>query len=318
VGVLIVNYNGGAMLTDCVRSALASRVPVAIYVSDNGSKDGSIELLRAAIGDHPAVTVVCNERNLGFAAGNNVVLRLCRSEYVLCLNPDAVLADGALETLVQTAAERTDFASFAARMVQSERRDVLDGAGDAYHVSGLVWRRGHAKPIEAGQYDSTREVFSACAAAALYRREALEAAGGFDEDYFCYVEDVDLGFRLQLLGYRCLYVPTALVYHVGSATTGRESDFVVYHGHRNLVWTYVKNMPAALFWLYLPLHLAANIAMIVRYGMLGRWRVLLRAKRDAIAGLPAMWRKRGRVQAGRIVSARAVRRVMEKGFPRRT
>jgi GT2 family glycosyltransferase len=318
VSVVIVNYNSGDLLADCVQSVLASRVRAAIYVSDNASKDDSIARLRERAGDHPLVTIVRNERNLGFAAGNNVVLPLCRAEYILCLNPDAVLAEHALENLLAAAAQHREFACFAARMLQSERREILDGAGDAYHVSGLVWRRGYGLPATDAAYVRPREIFSACAAAALYRRDAIEAVGGFDEDYFCYLEDVDLGFRLRLLGYRCLYVPGALVYHVGSAVTGKESDFVVYHGHRNLVWTYMKNMPPALFWLYLPLHIAANIAIVVRYGLRGRWGVMLRAKIDALKTLAPMWRKRRDIQARRVAPAWELRKLMEKGlFPRR-
>jgi GT2 family glycosyltransferase len=317
VCVVIVNYNSGPLLAQCVQSVLASPVRATVYVSDNASDDDSLARLRAGIGDHPLVTVIRNARNLGFAAGNNVVLPLCRAEYIFCLNPDAVLAGDALEKLLAAAAERREFACFAARTIQSGRRDVLDGAGDAYHVSGLVWRRGHGAPVSATAHLQTREVFSACAAAALYRRDAREAVGGFDEDYFCYLEDVDLGFRLRLLGYRCLYVPDALVYHVGSATAGKESDFVVYHGHRNLVWTYVKDMPGALFWLYLPLHIAANIAMVVRYGLRGRWAVMLRAKRDALKSLPLMWKKRRAIQARRRARAWELRKLMEQGIPRR-
>ena len=317
VSVVIVNYNSGPMLARCVQSVLASGVDASVYVSDNASEDDSIARLREAVDDHPRVKVMLNGRNLGFAAGNNVVLPLLRSEYVLCLNPDASLAEGALETLLRAARDKPEFACFAARMVQSERHDVLDGAGDAYHVSGLVWRRGHGAPASRSAHSEAGEVFSACAAAALYRRDAIESVGGFDEDYFCYVEDVDLGFRLRLLGCRSWYVPEALVYHVGSAITGKESDFVVYHGHRNLVWTYVKDMPGPLFWLYLPVHLAANAAMIVRYGLQGRWGVILRAKKDAIKGLPTMWRKRRAIQSRRIADALDVRRFMEKGVPRR-
>jgi GT2 family glycosyltransferase len=305
------------MLTECVRSVLASSVPATVYVADNGSIDGSVERLRTTFGDQPALRIVENGRNLGFAAANNAVFRLARGDFLLCLNPDATLAEGALECLLRTADEHPEFACFAPRLIQSERRHVLDGAGDAYHVSGLVWRRGHGADATSHAYDQPAEVFSACGAAALYRRAAIDAVGGFDEDYFCYLEDVDLGFRLRLLGYRTLYVPEAIVYHVGSATTGRESDFVIYHGHRNLVWTFVKNMPAVLFWLYLPLHLAANVAMIVRYGMKGRWRVILAAKRDALRGLPMMCRKRCALQARRVSPAWQLRKAMHRGWPRR-
>lgn len=147
---------------------------------------------------------------------------------------------------------------------------------------------GHSAPV-ASCTEPCREVFSPCAAAALYRRSALRAVGGFDEDYFCYVEDVDLGFRLRLAGHKALYVPDAVVHHVGSGTTGgQHSDFAVYHGHRNLVWTFVKNMPGMLFWLLLLLHVMINLATILWFAVKGRGGVILRAKRDALLGLPRM------------------------------
>ena len=131
---------------------------------------------------------------------------------------------------------------------------LLDGTGDAYHMSGLVWRMGHGMPVSSDT-GKDYEVFSPCAAVAFYRRSAMQKIGGFDEEYFCYVEDVDLGFRLRLAGFRCLYVPKSVAHHVGSgATGGQHSDFAAYHGHRNLVWTFVKDMPGILFWALLPLH----------------------------------------------------------------
>jgi GT2 family glycosyltransferase len=159
-------------------------------------------------------------------------------------------------------------------------------------------------------------VFSACAAAALYRRDAFEAVGGFDEDFFCYLEDVDLGFRLRLAGHRCTYVPDAVVHHVGSATTVKDSDFAVYHGHRNLVWAYVKNMPGRLFWLFLPQHIAANLYIVVRYAIEGRWRVVMKAKWDAIQGIPRMWKKRRAIQAQRIASIAKIRAAMDERLSR--
>ena len=125
---------------------------------------------------------------------------------------------------------------------------------------------------------------------ALYRRSALDEPGGFDEDYFCYVEDVDLGFRLRLAGYCYLYVLQSVAYHVGSGTTGgQDSDFAMYHGHRNLVWTFVKDMPGILFWLLLPLlHLLLNLVSIICFTLRWRGGVIWRAKRYAVLGLPKM------------------------------
>src|SRR5207245_813719 len=146
-----------------------------------------------------------------------------------------------------------------------------------------AWRRDHGAPTSrtrAGQ-----EVFSPCAAAALYRRGAFLEAGGFDERFFCYYEDSDLAFRLRLLGHRCLHVDDAVVHHVGSVTAGRTSDFTVYHSFRNQGWAFVKNMPAPLLWLYLPQHVLLNALQLLGYRAAARPRVILRAKRGALRGL---------------------------------
>ena len=205
---------------------------------------------------------------------------------------------------------------FASRMISAGDPNLLDGAGDEYHASGLVWRHGHGATAS-GYLTEPREVFSPCAAAALYRRSDLIEVESFDEDFFCYVEDVDLGFRLRLAGRRCLYVPDAVVHHVGSATTGRRSDFCVYHGHRNLVWAFLKNMPMPLLAVYLPAHLFLNIFSIAWFALKGQGRVILRAKLDALKGIPLMWRKRWQIQDRRKVTWREIRRVMHRGIPRR-
>jgi GT2 family glycosyltransferase len=139
----------------------------------------------------------------------------------------------------------------------------------------------------------------------------LHELGGFDEDYFCYVEDVDIGFRLRLAGYRCLYVPQSVAHHVGSGTTGgQNSDFSMYYGHRNLVWTFVKNMPGILFWLLLPLHLSLNLVSII--WLRGRGGVIWRAKRDALLGLPKMWHKRQHIQKTRSASIGEIWQQLDK------
>ena len=170
----------------------------------------------------------------------------------------------------------------------------LDGAGDVLHVSGLVWRHGHRQALAAVP-DAllARPVFSACAAAALYRRHDWARAGGFDERFFCYAEDVDLGFRLQLAGRACWYVADAVVHHVGSASAGVGSQFAIYHGHRNIEWMFVKNTPGPLFWRYLPLHLATWVGGLAWFARRGRARAFLQAKWDALRGMgPALRARR--------------------------
>ncbi len=158
------------------------------------------------------------------------------------------------------------------------------------------------------------EVFAPCAAAALYRRKAFDEVGGFDEQYFCYFEDVDLGFRLRLGGHKCVYVHSAIVEHVSSALSGYRSDFAVYHGERNAVWTFFKNMPSGLLWLYLPQHLLLNLAALIYYPWRGQGRVVLRAKFDACRGLGDVLKRRKLVQRSRRASAWTVRTAMLRGI----
>lgn len=309
VTVIIVNWNGGDLLRRCLRDLLRQTVPpVRILVMDNASSDGSAE----TVADLPGVTVRMLGENLGFAAGNNRAFAECDTEFVALLNPDAFPNPDWLEKLLAAARAHPDVAAFGCRQMVAGVEGVIDGVGDVYHFSGLVWRRGHGRSLEPSDMVS-REIFSPCAGAALYRRAALAEVGGFDEDFFCYVEDVDLGFRLRLAGHRSLYVPDAVVHHVGSATTGgQHSDFSVYHGHRNLVWTYVKNMPGGLFWAFLPAHFLLHLVTLIHFTLRGQGRVIWRAKRDALTGIPGMWRKRKQLQAIRRTSLADIWRVLDK------
>ena len=237
--------------------------------------------------------------NVGFARANNIAARAAGAfDTLALLNPDAVAESGWLEALMGAAAREPTVAAFASQMRLAADPAYLDGAGDSYHVSGRAWRNGHRMPF-ADWATVEADVFAPCAAAALYRRAAFEEVGGFDEDYFCYFEDVDLGFRLRLLGYRSLYVPTAIVDHVSSALSGYRSDFSVYHGERNSVWTFIKDMPGPLMLTYLPQHLALNIAALLYYPWRGQGRVVLRAKLDALRGVAGALRGRRRVQRTR-------------------
>lgn len=313
VDVVIVNFNGGDYLRRAVDALQAQTFrDFRVIVVDNGSTDGSLEAL--ALGPIP-VDVVRAGRNLGFAAGNNLAIREhVRGEWTALLNPDAFPEPEWLQRMVDGAAANPDFSFFGCRMTEARDPTRLDGTGDVYHVSGLHWRDGHGCPDTAA-YRAPEEIFSPCAAAALYRTRELLEVGAFDEDFFCYAEDVDLGFRLRLTGRRCLYLPDAVVAHVGSGITGVRSDFSLYHGHRNLVWAYVKNMPPSLFWFYLPYHLVLNFYSLFIFSVRGQPAPLWRAKRDALLGLPHFWRKRRAIQAGRRVDAAAIRAVLRGGLP---
>ena len=312
VAVIIVNFNSGSLIGECLRCLRAQTLPPEqIIVVDNASHDGSVDRVED---DDPLIEVMRLDRNLGFAAANNLAARRAEGvEWLALLNPDAFPEPDWLEQSLAVARAHPDCASVGARLVDAGHPGQLDGTGDVYHVSGLAWRRDHGKPIEVG-VNEAGEIFAPCAAAALYRRTAFFEADGFDENYFCYFEEVDLGFRLRLLGYSCWYAPDAVAHHIGSAVTGRCSPFSLYHGHCNLVWTWCKNMPAPLFWLYLPQHLLLNLVILFWFTLRGQGITLLRAKEDAVRGLPWCWWRRKAVQSQRRVSSWQLQRMMSRGW----
>ena len=310
VSVIIVNWNGEPFLERCLSSLMCQTVtPHEIILVDNASSDGSVAIAQR----FPAVRLIELDRNTGFAQGNNLAIEAAfiASEWIALINPDAFAEPRWLEALLMAAENNPEFDVFGSKLLNAAKPTRLDGSGDTYHVSGLAWRMGHGLPVPTSEHEC--EVFSSCAAAALYRRSALREVGGFDEDYFCYVEDVDLGFRLRLAGFRCLYVPQSVAHHVGSGTTGgRHSHFSVYHGHRNLVWTFIKNMPGILFWLLLPIHVLLNLVSVVYFSRQGQGKVILAAKWDAIKGIPKMWRKRRKIQSNRKASIMTIWHILNK------
>lgn len=308
VTVVVVNYNGGELVLRCLKALQQQRFQnFQTVVVDNQSTDNSIAIIRQQF---PTITVVALSENKGFAGGVNAALRAWTSTpLVALLNPDAFPATDWLGNLVTAAELHPEFVAFGSRMFSDDAMQVLDGVGDVYHISGLPWRQGHGLP-NTPRYDYPTEIFAPCAAAALYRTNALRTIGSFDDDFFLYTEDVDVGFRLRLAGYRCLYVPSAKVWHLGSALVGKHSDFQIYHGHRNLVWVFVKNMPTLLLVLLLPLHLALNLVSLLLFSFRGQANTIWRAKRDAFVNLPQVWKKRKNIQRYRKASVWTIARAL--------
>lgn len=313
LSLIIVSWNSEKHLPRCLESISNQTFrDFETILVDNGSSDNSIDRLEKEY-THLNIRVERLRKNIGFAAGNNIGARMAHGKWIVLLNADAFPTPEWLAELVAASEAHPEFATFSSRQVQAGNGGLLDGAGDAYHVSGMAWRIGLGYPSQKYGLE-TKEIFSPCAAAAMYLREAFWEVGGFDEDFFSYFEDVDLGFRLQLRGYRCLYVPQAEVEHIGSSTFGERSDFAFYHSHRNLVWTYVKNMPPKLFWLHLPEHVAANLIYVLYYALRGRGKILMKAKFDALIGLAKILNRRKEIQRKRKLSSHEIKSRMERGW----
>jgi GT2 family glycosyltransferase len=246
---------------------------------------------------------------MGFCAGNNAALKQAKGEYVALINNDAVPEPDWLKNLV-TALDGCPRAGFAAsKMLFPGNPALIDRAGDAYTWAGAGLLRGRGR--HAGAYCRREWIFGACAGAAMYRTRMLDDIGWFDEDFFLLYEDVDLSFRAQLKGYRCLFVPEGIVHHMPSSTLRHDSPVSVYYGHRNLEWVYVKNLPAGLVAMTLFPHVVYVMGALFFFTATGRGRTFLRSKKDALKGLGRMLRKRRRIQRERRVGGRTILRLMD-------
>jgi len=316
VTVIVVTRDSAAHVRRCLECLAAQTRPAErILVYDNASGDGSAAVAEAAIAADERLRRRAEVRrldaNLGFAAANNLGIAAASTPLVALLNPDAFPEPAWLERLNAAAAAHPGAAAFGSRQMIAERPGIVDGLGDRCHVSGLVWRSGHGRRLAADDLRDA-DIFSPCAAAALYRTAAVRGVGGFDESFFCYVEDVDLGFRLRLAGHAARLVPDAVVHHVGGGSAAGGGDrTAVLLGHRNLVWCYVKNMPLPLLVAFLPLHVLHGILAGLVLACRGQAVTFLRAKWAAVRGLPGVWRRRAEVQALRTASTAAILRALD-------
>ena len=299
ISVIIVNYNAGDRLRRCLE-ALAGQTRQAdeIIVIDNGSQDDSLKLAES---ENPRATIIRAGENLGFAVANNRAVAKTECDWIAFLNPDAYpFADWLAK--IETAITRfPDCHAFGSLQIDANNPDLLDGAGDVFHASGAPYRGHFHWPLATAPDDG--ECFSPCAAAAVYRKSTFEKLGGFEESFFCYCEDVDLGYRLRLAGGHAIQLSGARVLHEGSGVTGRHSAFSIYHGHRNRIWTYVRNTPAPVLLVSLPYFLCMNLMSLAACAFAGQGGAYLRAMRDAAAGLAQQMTARQRIQAARKISA---------------
>ncbi len=298
VTVCIVAYESGAYLQACV-DALAAQTFTGFeaVVADNGSTDGSIASLRLP---DSRFRVEAMGGNLGFAAANNRVAFASPAEWLATLNPDAEPDPGWLAALLEAVDARPALAAVGSLQLRLDDAGVLDGVGDVWHLAGLAWRAGEGWDARRAPGDGP--LLGPCAAAALYRLDLFKALGGFDERFFCYCEDVDYALRLRRAGHEAWRASAAVVRHAGSGITGRRSDFTLFHGHRNRVWTFLKNTTGPWFWLLLPYHLgfdALYLALAVRRGF---GRPIWRAYREAWKGRrPFLEERRAAGGFGRVV-----------------
>jgi len=316
VSAIVVNWNGGAMLCEALGSLFAQTWPaLEVILVDNGSTDGSVEQAIECFGNR--LVVVRNARNLGFAVGNNVGFRVAKGEWIFLLNSDAICDPEVIAELMAFAADKPDVGQLACRVVQADQPNFFDSVGLLVYPDGVCRSRGWEEK-DWGQYDRAEEVLAPHGCACALRKSMIEQIGPFDEDFFCYLEDLDLGVRGQLAGWKCWYVPTTRVRHKKSATAGNYSVFKAFHIERNRLYCLWKWMPRFLVFTS-PLFTMNRYAMQVyatythqglssdfvkEYSVMRLFVLLIQVRLAALWRLPRMLKKRRHIRSMRRISVR--------------
>jgi GT2 family glycosyltransferase len=289
VSVAIPNWNGSRYLQACLDSLRAQTFrDFEVVVVDNGSTDQSLAILE---GSYPEVRLVRWERNRGVAAAFNEGVRQCRGELLALLNNDMELDAHWMEAMVQALDQDPSAGAAASKILFIDRR-TINSAGDFYGHDGVPGNRG-VHEIDRGQYDQPEYVFGASGGAAMFRRKLFDEVGLFDQQLVSYLEDVDWAWRMQLAGYRCLYVPSAVAYHWGSATGGGE--LASYYCGRNFIRVLCKNIPASILrkhWRAIVRRELGLAAEALRHGREPAARARLAGQAAGIGGIPAALRQR--------------------------
>ncbi|MBR4768761.1 MAG: glycosyltransferase family 2 protein [Lachnospiraceae bacterium] len=279
VSVIIPNYNGINYIEKCLESVLLSDMDTEIIVVDNGSMDGSAELVERK---YPQVKLIRFSENRGFCAAVNEGIRACATPYVFLLNNDAAVMPDTVLKLYRMLSENQGVFSCQALMIKMSDEKIVDSAGDYYCALGWAFSLGKDRLREdLERYTNRRRVFSACAGAAMYRRDILDKIGLFDENHFAYLEDVDIGYRARLYGYENYILKDAVVLHAGSGATGsRYNEFKVYHSSRNSIYLIYKNMPSGQVLLNFPLLTAGFLIKTLYFAKKGFGKTYLRGLTD--------------------------------------
>ena len=245
VSVVTPNYNGEKFLKTFLESLNNDSDCIGeVIIIDNGSSDASLDYLKNSTFDFPLVLIE-NKENLGFAPAVNQGILKAKNDLIFSINNDTELKKGSIKALMDLISSSDDIFSVQAKMLQYNNKELIDDVGDEYNL--LAWTKKTGENHHSNEYEEVKDIFSSCAGAALYKKSVLDEIGLFDDNFFAYMEDVDLAIRSRINGYRNLLCPDAIVYHIGSATSGsRYNEFKVRLAARNNVWVVYKNFPIPL------------------------------------------------------------------------
>lgn len=284
-----MNWNGQAFLDNCLSSILNQTYPnYEVIVVDNGSTDGSQAYIK---GSYPQVRLIENAENLGFAGGTNSGIRVAKGDYIITFNNDTKTLPNFIEEMVKVADADECTGMVAAKMVFFDNINLIDNVGLKASRNGMAYGIAN-KEEDTGRYDVISSIFAPSAGAGLYKQKMLSEIGLFDEDFFAYYEDIDLAWRGQLAGWKCLTAPKAVVQHVHSGSWKNYSKLKIYYTHRNKIWVLIKIWPIGtilknLHWLIL-----FDIMSIIYSLIFLKSTISFKAKFDAFKKLRLMLKKR--------------------------
>lgn len=313
VCAVIPSWNAADLIGACLRSLEAQSHPVDIIVVDNGSVDNTAEIVEK---DFPKVRLIKLPENTGFDGGVNAGIRPAMAEgydAIVLVNNDVVLEKRWLERLVDVLKSHQNTGIVSAKQLHMDKKH-FDSTGDFYSIWGMPFPRGRNQ-TDNGQYDKPEEIFSAPAAATLYRTAMFEEIGIFDEKFFAYFEDVDISFRARLAGWKVRYEPKAEVYHHVNATSSKLGSFSRYHSVKNFFMLYIKNMPGWLFWKYLPLFVMQAVRLCASSVIKGGGWAYFRGLFRAVLYAPQVLADRYRIQRKRKVSVNTIDALLYRGRP---
>lgn len=286
VTVVIPNYKGKKYLCACVDSLFKStKMELSVIIVDNASEDGSIDEVKQL---YPQVRCIMLDKNYGFCRAVNIGIKEADTPFVFLLNNDTLVCKGAVDALLAAIRQDDGIFSVESKMIQYQDHGRLDSAGTYYNALGWAFARGKDKP--AVRYQKKTDSFAACGGASIYRKKAFDDIGYFDEEHFAYLEDVDIGYRARILGWRNVYEPKARIIHVGSAASGsRYNEFKVRLSARNNLYMIYKNMPTMQIFFNLPFLAAGFLVKYLFFLKKGMGDLYMKGLRDAI---PMMKKKK--------------------------
>jgi len=312
VTIVIPNYNGKVFLEPCLKSLEKQSIKdFSIIVVDNCSRDGSVDFLRK---NYPKVEVVVLEKNKGFAGGVNEGIKRAKTDSIIVLNNDTIQEKNWLQELISAAEQNSEAGIFASKVLKMEKRKEIDSTGDFYNWWGMPFPRGRDE-IDKGQYDNKTEIFGATGNGTLYKREVFEKIGLFDEEFFAYYEDVDLSFRAQLTGFKCKFVPQAVIYHKIGATSEKMSNFSLYHALKNSYYLFFKNAPFPLVITKFPKFFLGQMLRAISTIKKGHPLVLLKVYFRVFVKIPHIFKERREIMKIKNVSNKYINKVIQEQFP---